>query len=107
MAVPYSAYPQAEADWLYDNQSLPKDNIYTSAERTEYRLKDPKKSDQGRYKIVIKNKHGQGEAFINLDVIGELSVEKNMLTKVNWRWLHVRVAVPIHNFPKIWLAQVV
>uniref|UniRef100_A0A671S2H1 Uncharacterized protein n=1 Tax=Sinocyclocheilus anshuiensis TaxID=1608454 RepID=A0A671S2H1_9TELE len=36
---------------------------------TEYRLKDPKKSDQGRYKIVIKNKHGTGEAFINLDVI--------------------------------------
>lgn len=107
LAVPYSAYPQAEADWLYDNQSVSKDNIYTSAERTEYRLKDPKKSDQGRYKIVIKNKHGQGEAFINLDVIGELSVEKNMSTKVNWRWLHVRVAVPVYNFPNIWLAQAV
>lgn len=71
MAVPYSAYPQAEADWLYNNLSLPKDNIYTSADRTEYRLKDAKKSDQGRYKIFIKNKHGEGEAFINLDVIGE------------------------------------
>ena len=73
MAVPYSAYPQAQADWLYDNQSLPKDDIHTSTDRTEYRLKDPKKSDEGRYKITIKNKHGEGEAFINLDVIGERS----------------------------------
>lgn len=76
MAVPYSAYPKAEADWLYNNLSLPKDNIYTSADRTEYRLKDPMKSDEGRYKIIIKNKHGEGEAFINLDVIGELTEHK-------------------------------
>jgi len=73
MAVPYSAYPKAEADWLYNNLSLPKDSIHTSADRTEYRLKDPKKSDQGRYRITVKNKHGEGEAFISLDVIGELS----------------------------------
>lgn len=72
MFVPYSAYPKAEAEWFYDNVSLPKDNIHTVGDRTEYRLKDPKKSDQGRYKVVIKNKHGQGEAFINLDVIGKL-----------------------------------
>lgn len=71
MAVPYSAYPKAEADWLYDGSSLAKDNIHTSADRTEYRLKDPKKSDEGRYKIRIKNKHGEGEAFITLNVIGE------------------------------------
>lgn len=73
MAVPYSAYPQAEADWLYNNLSLPKDNIFTSADRTELRLKDPMKSDEGRYKVIIKNKNGEGEAFINLDVIGEIS----------------------------------
>lgn len=73
MAVPYSAYPQAEADWLYNNVSLPKQNIHTSADRTEYRLKDPMKSDEGRYKVIIKNKHGEGEAFINLEVIGEFS----------------------------------
>lgn len=71
MAVPYSAYPQAKADWLYNNLSLPKDNIYTSADRTEYRLRDPMKADEGRYKVIIKNKHGEGEAFINLEVIGE------------------------------------
>lgn len=72
MLVPYSAYPKAEAEWFYDNVSLPKDNIHTVGDSTEYRLKDPKKSDQGRYKVIIKNKHGQGEAFINLDVIGKL-----------------------------------
>uniref|UniRef100_A0A3P8UGP9 Immunoglobulin superfamily member 22 n=1 Tax=Cynoglossus semilaevis TaxID=244447 RepID=A0A3P8UGP9_CYNSE len=76
--VPYSAYPQAKADWLYDNQNLPQDNIYTSADRTEYRLKDPKKSDQGRYKITIKNKHGEGEAFINLQVIDVPGPVKNL-----------------------------
>uniref|UniRef100_A0A3B3HA44 Uncharacterized protein n=1 Tax=Oryzias latipes TaxID=8090 RepID=A0A3B3HA44_ORYLA len=69
MAIPYTAYPKAEAEWLYNNQSLPTDSIYTSADCTEYRLKDPKKSDEGRYKVLIKNKHGGGEAFINLDVI--------------------------------------
>uniref|UniRef100_A0A3B4TD64 Titin n=1 Tax=Seriola dumerili TaxID=41447 RepID=A0A3B4TD64_SERDU len=78
MAVPYSAYPKAEADWLYDNTSLPKDNIHTSADRTEYRLKDPKKSDEGRYKIHIKNKHGEGEAFIKLDVIDVPGPVKNL-----------------------------
>lgn len=74
MAVPYSAYPKAEADWLYDNLTLPKDGIHTSADRTEYRLKDPLKSDEGRYKIIIKNRHGEGEAFINLEVIGKASL---------------------------------
>lgn len=73
MAVPYSAYPQAKADWLYGNLSLPRDNIHTWADRTEYRLKDPVKADEGRYKVVIKNKHGEAEAFINLEVIGEFS----------------------------------
>lgn len=71
MAVPYDAYPRAEAEWFYEDTSLPTQNIDTSNDRTEYRLKDPKKSDKGRYKVVIKNKHGTGEAFINLDVIGE------------------------------------
>lgn len=72
MGVPYSAYPKAETEWFYESTSLPKDNSQTSADKTEYRLKDPKKSDQGRYKVTIKNKHGQGEAFINLTVIGML-----------------------------------
>lgn len=71
MSVPYNAYPHAEAEWFFDNVSLSKDNIYTSPDKTEYRLKDPKKLDEGRYKIIIKNKHGEGEAFINLKVVGE------------------------------------
>lgn len=71
MAVPYSAYPQAQADWLYSNLSLPRDSIYTSADRTEYRLKDPLKSDEGRYRVLVRNKHGEAEAFVTLEVIGE------------------------------------
>lgn len=77
MTVPYDAYPRAEAEWFFNDISLPMQNIDTSTDKTENRLKDPKKSDQGRYKIVIKNKHGQGEAFINLDVIGELRLVNN------------------------------
>lgn len=75
MSVPYNAYPHAEAEWFFDNISLPKDNLHTSLDKAEYRLKDPTKSDEGRYKIIIKNKHGQGEAFINLKVIGEFIFE--------------------------------
>lgn len=71
MSVPYNAYPRAEAEWFFDNVSLPNENVQTSPDKTEYRLKDPKKSDEGRYKVVIKNKHGQGEAFIQLKVVGE------------------------------------
>ena len=71
MTIPYDAYPRAEAEWFYKDVSLPVQNIDTSTDKTEYRLKSPNKNDQGRYKIVIKNKHGQGEAFINLDVIGK------------------------------------
>ncbi|KAF6733011.1 Titin, partial [Oryzias melastigma] len=78
MAIPYTAYPKAEAEWFYNNQSLPTDNIHTSADCTEYRLKDPKKSDEGRYKVLIKNKHGGGEAFINLDVIDVPGPVKNL-----------------------------
>lgn len=76
MTVPYDAYPRADAEWFFEGVSLPMQNIDTSLDKTEYRLKDPKKSDQGRYKVVIKNKHGQGEAVINLDVIGELAFKK-------------------------------
>jgi len=77
MAVPYSAYPKPAADWLYDSGSLPKDDIHTSADRTEYRLKDPKKMNEGCYKVRIKNKHGEGEAFIYLVVVGK-SQEVNL-----------------------------
>lgn len=79
MSVPYNAYPHAEAEWFFDNVSLPKENLHTMPDKAEYRLKDPKKSDEGRYKIIIKNKHGQGEAFINLDVIGMLAHKKNLI----------------------------
>ena len=71
MAVPYSAYPKPEAQWLFGSSPLPKDNIHTSADRTEYQLKDPKKTDEGHYKVFIKNKHGNGEAFIHLAVVGK------------------------------------
>uniref|UniRef100_A0A3P9BEB5 Titin n=1 Tax=Maylandia zebra TaxID=106582 RepID=A0A3P9BEB5_9CICH len=72
MTVPYDAYPRADAEWFFEGTSLPVQNIDTSLDKTEYRLKSPAKEDQGRYKVVIKNKHGEGEAFINLDVIGEV-----------------------------------
>lgn len=81
MAVPYSAYPQAAADWLYNNLSLPNDTVHTSADLTEYRLKDPKKVDEGLYKVIIRNKHGEGEAFINLDVIGEKEHQSSLPPK--------------------------
>lgn len=72
MTVPFDAYPRAEAEWIFGDISLPRQNIDTSTDKTEYRLKEPKKSDQGQYKIVIQNKHGKGEAYINLDIIGKL-----------------------------------
>lgn len=74
MTVPYSAYPVAKADWLYEERKTPIDRIHTSADHTEYRLKDPKKGDQGRYKVIIENKHGYGKAYVTLDVIGELEM---------------------------------
>lgn len=74
MTVPYDAYPRAETEWFFEGTSLPVQNIDSSADRTEYRLKSPTKDDKGRYRVVIKNKHGEGEAFINLDVIGELGL---------------------------------
>uniref|UniRef100_A0A4W5MMJ7 Immunoglobulin like and fibronectin type III domain containing 1, tandem duplicate 2 n=1 Tax=Hucho hucho TaxID=62062 RepID=A0A4W5MMJ7_9TELE len=81
MAIPYDAYPRAEAEWFFNIVSLPVQNIDTSADKTEYRLKSPKKTDQGRYKIVIKNKHGQGEAFINLDVIVDVKLIEGLIVK--------------------------
>lgn len=71
MSVPYDAYPRADTEWFFEGTSLPVQNIDTSADKTEYRLKSPSKEDQGQYKVVIKNKHGEAEALINLDVIGE------------------------------------
>lgn len=71
MSVPYDAYPRADTEWIFEGVTLPVQNIDASAEKTEYRLKSPSKEDRGRYKVVIKNKHGEAEAFINLDVIGE------------------------------------
>lgn len=70
MSVPYDAYPRAETQWFFGDSSLPVQNIDTSVDKTEYRLKSPSKEDQGQYKVVIRNKHGSAEAFIVLDVIG-------------------------------------
>ncbi|TDH06482.1 hypothetical protein EPR50_G00113840 [Perca flavescens] len=78
MSVPYDAYPRADAEWMYEGAALPVQNIDTSADRTEYRLKSPRKEDQGRYRVVVRNKHGQGEAFINLDVIDVPGPVKNL-----------------------------
>ncbi|KAA8578949.1 hypothetical protein FQN60_006041, partial [Etheostoma spectabile] len=78
MSVPYDAYPRADAEWIYEGAALPVQNIDTSAEKTEYRLKSPRKEDQGRYRVVVRNKHGQGEAFINLDVIDVPGPVKNL-----------------------------
>lgn len=71
MSVPYDAYPRADTEWSFEGASLPAQNIDTSAEKTEYRLKSPNKDDRGKYRVLIRNKHGEAEAFINLDVIGE------------------------------------
>uniref|UniRef100_A0A8C4X880 Titin n=1 Tax=Erpetoichthys calabaricus TaxID=27687 RepID=A0A8C4X880_ERPCA len=54
---------------IREGPSLPRQNMDILPDYTSYRLSDPKKSDKGRYKIVIQNKHGKAEAFINLDVI--------------------------------------
>lgn len=83
MSVPYDAYPRAEAEWFFEGTSLPVQNIDTSVDRTEFRLKSPTKEDQGRYKVVIKNKHGQGEAYINLDVIGESIRKTGTIHRIN------------------------
>lgn len=71
MSMPYDAYPRADTEWFFEGASLPVQNIDTSVDKTEYRLKSPSKEDQGQYKVLIKNKHGEATAFINLDVIGE------------------------------------
>uniref|UniRef100_A0A3Q0SQI1 Uncharacterized protein n=1 Tax=Amphilophus citrinellus TaxID=61819 RepID=A0A3Q0SQI1_AMPCI len=75
MTVPYDAYPRADAEWFFEGTSLPVQNIDTSMDRTEYRLKSPTKEDQGRYKVVIKNKHGEGENLRVVDTVdGEVSL---------------------------------
>lgn len=76
MTLPYDAYPRAEAEWFKEDSttseyvSLPDQNIDTTADKTSYRLFDPRRYDKGRYKVVIQNKHGKGEGYINLNVIG-------------------------------------
>uniref|UniRef100_A0A3B3Q9Q6 Ig-like domain-containing protein n=1 Tax=Paramormyrops kingsleyae TaxID=1676925 RepID=A0A3B3Q9Q6_9TELE len=78
MIVPYDAYPRAEAEWFYNEIYLPEENIDTFTDRTEYKLNEPEKSDQGRYKIIIRNKHGKAEAFINLEVIDVPEAPQNV-----------------------------
>lgn len=71
MVVPYDAYPKAEAEWFKENEALPSQTVDTTAEQTSFRILEAKKGDKGRYKIVLQNKHGKAEAFINLQVIGK------------------------------------
>lgn len=81
MSVPYDAYPRADTEWSFEGVGLPAQNIDSSAEKTEYRLKSPNKEDRGKYRVVIRNKHGEAEAFINLDVIGERATARTF----SWR----------------------
>uniref|UniRef100_A0A8C9EWG0 Titin n=1 Tax=Pavo cristatus TaxID=9049 RepID=A0A8C9EWG0_PAVCR len=69
MTVPYDAYPRAEAEWLKGEESLPTTTVDTTTDCTTFKIYEAKKSDKGRYKVVLRNKHGQAEAFINVEVI--------------------------------------
>ena len=71
MVVPYYAYPKAEAEWFKENEPLSSKTVDTTAEQTSFRILKAKKGDKGRYKIVLQNKHGKAEGFINLKVIGK------------------------------------
>ena len=97
MSVPYDAYPRADAEWFFEGSSLPVQNIDTSADKTEFRLKSPVKEDQGRYKVVIKNKHGEGEAFINLDVIGEWA---QIHDAVVYLWMFIYIVLMVFRRPR-------
>uniref|UniRef100_A0A6I8RUS1 Titin n=1 Tax=Xenopus tropicalis TaxID=8364 RepID=A0A6I8RUS1_XENTR len=69
MSVPYDAYPKAEAEWKKDDETLSDVHVDTTANDTSFRITETKKADRGRYKIILHNKHGKAEAFINLEVI--------------------------------------
>uniref|UniRef100_A0A8C0EKB2 Titin n=1 Tax=Bubo bubo TaxID=30461 RepID=A0A8C0EKB2_BUBBB len=69
MTVPYDAYPRAEAEWLKGEESLPTTTVDTTTDCTTFKIYEAKKSDKGRYKVILRNKHGQAEAFINVEVI--------------------------------------
>uniref|UniRef100_A0A8U8C7U8 Uncharacterized protein n=1 Tax=Geospiza parvula TaxID=87175 RepID=A0A8U8C7U8_GEOPR len=69
MTVPYDAYPRAEAEWFKAGESLPTTTVDTTTDCTTFKIYEAKKSDKGRYRIVLRNKHGQAEAFINVEVI--------------------------------------
>lgn len=71
MTVPYDAYPRAEAEWFKEDEALPTQTMDTTADYTTFRIYEAKTSHRGRYKIILKNKHGKAEAFINVAVIGK------------------------------------
>lgn len=73
MTVPYDAYPRAEAEWFKAGESLPTTTVDTTTDCTTFKIYEAKKSDKGRYRVVLRNKHGQAEAFINVEVIGKYS----------------------------------
>lgn len=74
MVVPYDAYPRAEAEWLKGEEALPTLTVDTTPESTTFRIHEAKTTDRGSYKIILKNKHGQAEAHINVQVIGKLII---------------------------------
>lgn len=78
MVVPYDAYPKAEAEWFKENEPLSTKTVDTTAEQTSFRIVEAKKQDKGRYKIVLQNKHGKAEGFINLQVIGKPPTHSNV-----------------------------
>lgn len=71
MVVPYYAYPKAEAEWFKENEPLSSKTVDTTAEQTSLQNFSSQERRQGRYKIVLQNKHGKAEGFINLKVIGK------------------------------------
>lgn len=78
MTVPYDAYPRAEAEWLKEEENLPTTTVDTTNDCTTFKIHEAKKSDKGRYKVILRNKHGQAEAFINVEVIGKYSHYKSL-----------------------------
>uniref|UniRef100_A0A672IA60 Ig-like domain-containing protein n=1 Tax=Salarias fasciatus TaxID=181472 RepID=A0A672IA60_SALFA len=74
MTVPYDAYPRADAEWFFQGAILPVQNIDTSTDRTEFRMKSPSKEDQGKYRIAV-NACGRATATIDVNILGTETVD--------------------------------
>ena len=78
--IPYTGCPQPKANWKYKSGKLPDPKRFKTdiiKTMTSLTIAKTKRSDSGKYSLLLENEYGSATFNIEVVVIGKLLVQSN------------------------------